>query len=136
MKNTERKENPRKAELVRISNVMRKKKDLGLRNAKSPEELLFWASVRINDLIKETYYVQAGTDDFRTFTDWHEAGFKIKRGEKGWIIWAQKRSVANPGQSPQDGEMVDEYQFFPTCYLFNNNQVEPFNVPVCHEEEI
>jgi len=135
MKNSERKENPRKAELIRMSNDMRKKRDLGLKNAKSQEEVLFWASVRINDLIKETYYEKSGTDDFRTFTDWHEAGFKIKRGERGWIIWAQKRSATIPGQSRQDDENIDEYQFFPTCYLFNINQVEPFNVPVCHEEE-
>ena len=136
MKSTERKENPRKAELIRISNEMREKRDLGRKNSKSHQELLFWTFVGINDLIKSMYYEQAGTEDFRTFSDWREAGFKIKKGEKGWIIWGQKRSVPNSEKSPQDDEMVDEYKFFPTCYLFNNNQVEPMNVPMCHEEEI
>jgi len=135
MKSTNKKENPRRAELVRLSNDMRDKRNLGKKTAKTEEESLFWACVGINDLIKAQYYEQAGTNDFRTFTDWHEAGFKIKRGEKGWIIWAQKRAAPKPDQSPQPSEEVDEYLFFPTCYLFNVNQVEPFNI-ASHEEKI
>jgi len=119
-------ENPRHVELFNLSVLMRKKKKEGKENAKTQNELEYWADVRINDLIMLHYSEQAGTKDFRTFSAWHEAGFKIKRGEKGWIIWAQKRSSPVPGQEPQAGEVVSEYRFFPTCYLFNVNQVEPF----------
>jgi len=142
MKNSSKyKENPRRVELINLSVDMRMLRNEGVANAKSEEEAMYWASLRINDLIMLQYYEKAGTEDFRTFSSWHEAGFKIKKGERGWIIWGQKRSAPVPGQSveagpapglianhaPQVDEMVAEYKFFPTCYLFNENQVEPIN---------
>jgi len=150
MKNSSKyKENPRRVELINLSVDMRLLRNEGVANAKTEEEALFWSSLRINDLIMLQYQKRAGTEDFRTFSSWHEAGFKIKRGEKGWIIWGQKRSAPVPGQSvgsglapdhslfanhsPQVDEMTAEYKFFPTCYLFNENQVEPINNQ-CHEE--
>jgi len=128
MKNSGKyKENPRRVELINLSVNMRMLRDEGVANAKTQDEALYWASLRINDLIMLQYCEKAGTDDFRTFSSWHEAGFKIKKGERGWIIWAQKRSAPVPGQEPKEDEMVAEYKFFPTCYLFNENQVEPIN---------
>ena len=121
---SEKKVNPRKLELIQLSILMREKKNMGVHNAKSLDEALYWSSIRINDLILELYYEQAGTDDFRTFTDWHESGFKIKRCEKGWIIWAKKRETEKKEQSENGEGIESKYKFFPTCYLFNVNQVE------------
>jgi len=144
MKNSSKyKENPRRVELINLSVDMRLLRNESVANAKSEEEASFWASLRINDMIMLLYQKKAGTEDFRTFSAWLQAGFKIKKGERGWIIWGQKRSAPVPGQSVGAGlapghpqqvdEMTAEYKFFPTCYLFNENQVEPINNQF-HEE--
>jgi len=124
---TSKKVNPRRVELIELSTEMRKKKFLGKQHAKTLEEALYWEAVRINDLILDLYYQKAGTRDFKTYSDWFIEGFKIKRGEKGWIIWAKKREAKRKGLNVETADIDMDFEFFPTCYLFNVNQVEPAN---------
>jgi hypothetical protein len=128
---SEKKVNPRKEELISMSVGFRAQKFLNAKLAQTPEEALYWQTVRINDLIMDKYHEQAGTCDFKTFSDWHIAGFKIKRGEKGWIIWAQKRTASKMVELKAGEPEALEFEFWPICYLFNVHQVEPAN-PLYH----
>ena len=134
MKTLQKKENPRKAELVALSLEMRKKRRAGIDNAASPDELMYWESLGINDMILELYQEQAGTDDFRTFLDWLSSGYSVKKGEKGWVIWQRKRKAEKTEQNEKGEEVKDEFEFWALCYLFSIHQVEPVN-PDRHEEE-
>jgi hypothetical protein len=134
MSTSAKKVNPRKEELISLSVGFRAQKFLNAKMAETPEEALYWEAVRINDLIMDKYHEETGTKDFKTFSDWTIAGFKIKRGEKGWIIWAKKRSAEKKsGLMLENGEPENiEFEFWPICYLFNVHQVEPLN-PFYHE---
>jgi len=126
MVTSKKKVNPRRLELIELSEKMREKKTLGKKNAETLEEALYWDRIPINDLIMSMYYQQAGTKNFKSYSDWFIEGFKIKRGEKGFIIWADKKEAKRNGKAfVSDKEM--DFKVFPTCYLFNVKQVEPSN---------
>ena len=141
MKTLERKENPRKTELINRSVQMRKMRQDGMDNAKTEEEFLMWSDLTINAMIMDLYEQQAGTRNFKTFNDWKAAGMMVKKGEKGWIIWGQKRTanktveVENVTTGAKE-DATEEFEYWPVCYLFTEQQVEAIKKSVSAMEEV
>lgn len=77
----------------------------------------------INEIIVQEFYTNAENTEFNTFNQWKEKGFSIKKGSKAFPVWGKKKKFEH-GEVPA-GETPDEYEFFPICYLFSNNQIEP-----------
>ena len=56
---------------------------------------------------------------FLLFGQWKARGYKIKKGSKGFAVWASPKEATK-----QDGTT---YDYYPVAYLFNNTQVELSN---------
>ncbi len=109
-----------KRELLKsISRKAKQIRDCKAKNAKSDREALYWASRTINEILIDVLYKKNGAEEFKTFNEWRKNGKTVKKGEKALIIWGQPRTKTQEIK----GEEVDEYSFFPMCYLFSDKQV-------------
>lgn len=128
-----KKTNPEKQELIELSHYFKEVKKMRAAKAKTLEEELYWASVGVNELIMNHYQQKTGAKDFRTFKQWKEAGFSVKKGEKSFRVWSA------PLKGKNETELVDantkepktvesNFQFWGMCCLFNEFQVEKINL--------
>ena len=69
---------------------------------------------------------------FETFKEWKAQGATIKKGAKATVIWGQPRQAvpsladklkANPNEMPIDDIEQNEYEFYPLCFLFSEDDV-------------
>ena len=80
-----------------------------------------------NELLRE-YYAQAGHTEQKTFEEWKQAGFYIRKGEKAILLWGhpkpsrQAKEAAKQAGKPEEEA---ENDFYPLAYLFSNQQVAP-----------
>ena len=80
-----------------------------------------------NELLRE-YYAQAGHTELKTFEEWKQAGFYIRKGEKAILLWGhpkpsrQAKEAAKQAGKPEEEA---ENDFYPLAYLFSNKQVAP-----------
>lgn len=80
-----------------------------------------------NELLRE-YYAQAGHTELKTFDEWKQAGFYIRKGEKAILLWGhpkpsrQAKEAAKQAGKPEEEA---ENDFYPLAYLFSNKQVAP-----------
>lgn len=80
-----------------------------------------------NELLRE-YYAQAGHTELKTFDEWKQAGFYIRKGEKAILLWGHpKPSRQAKEAAKQEGKPEEEAEndFYPLAYLFSNQQVAP-----------
>jgi hypothetical protein len=76
----------------------------------------------LNSIIIEYFYKKGGHDDFRTFNEWKMEGKRVKRGEKGFIIWGRPIGVIK--QEREEPTSEEDNKFFPISHLFSNLQIE------------
>ncbi len=79
--------------------------------------LLPWAELpTVNACLEMIYSGETGQTEWKTFLGWKEAGFSVRKGEKGFTIWGR----------PIECQTADEkaLEFFPVSYLFHAGQVE------------
>ena len=80
-----------------------------------------------NELLR-AYYAQAGHTELKTFEEWKQAGFYIRKGEKAILLWGhpkpsrQAKEAAKQAGKPEEEAEID---FYPLAYLFSNQQVAP-----------
>lgn len=79
----------------------------------------------INGLLRE-YYAQAGHTELKTYEQWREAGYQVKRGEKAILLWAKpkatkesKAAATAAGKSEEEAEK----DYFPVAHFFSRLQV-------------
>lgn len=117
----------RRAALIELSVKARAYREEQLHKAETEQQLLFWSSIRINDIIAGWYRETSGATEFRTFAQWKADGYNIKKGSKAFILWSKKKSVTKPGEATEKNTEPSEetaYEFFPIAYLFSDLQVE------------
>ncbi len=66
----------------------------------------------LNQMIIAYYHKNCGTTELKTFDEWQEKGFSVKKGENSYTIWGKPRT--NP---------KTERVFFPMVHLFDKTQV-------------
>lgn len=97
-----------------------------VKKAVNDKEALFWASKNINDIIMMWYKEESGATEFKSFFQWKQAGFSVKKGEKAYLLWAKKRNATAKIETPENEDpLEEEYRFFPLAYIFSDKQVEP-----------
>lgn len=79
--------------------------------------------MRINEILV-SFYTNPKNQIFKTLNDWKKEGFRVKKGSKAFLIWGRKRKASNHTKDTEK----DEFQFFPLCYIFSNDQVEPAKI--------
>lgn len=78
-----------------------------------------------NELLRE-FYASAGHTELKTFDQWKEAGFFVRKGEKAILLWGhpkpsrQAKEAAKQAGKPEEEA---ENDFYPLAYLFSNKQV-------------
>lgn len=79
----------------------------------------------VNEAIVEVYKKEnEEITELHTFLEWKDKGYRVKKGEKAFPIWGRKRKAKKTVE--KEGEEEEkEFKFFPVCYLFADNQVEP-----------
>ncbi len=77
---------------------------------------------KINEAIIETFYRKGNHQEFHTFWQWVEKGYRVKKGETAFFVWAKPLSAQAQLRGETLGE--DERDFYPLCFLFSNAQVE------------
>jgi hypothetical protein len=87
--------------------------------------ILPWAELpTINACLEVIYSSRTGQNAWHTFMGWKEAGYSVKKGEKGFAIWGRPLDVkraTEPTTVNPAGE--EEFSFFPVSYLFHAGQV-------------
>lgn len=106
----------RRKNLCVLSAEAREQRTALVRKAKTEKEALYWGAQPLNRFIVEKYLQRFSGGEFLTFHQWKEKGRTIKKGEKGFPIWAQPL-----GSREGDGEDEDG-TYFPMCYLFHESQ--------------
>jgi hypothetical protein len=116
----------KRLELSQLSGEMRKIKELKMKEAQTPEDILYWSSHTINDLLMKFVYNPVGDLVFNTFNQWRKEGKFVKKGEKGIIVWGQPIAAkakeireSSEGKEPLEAN----YEMYPLCYLFSDKQV-------------
>lgn len=89
------------------------------------------AGVKVNDILVAYYESETGCKDFRDLKSWGKAGFKVKKGSKGFPVWGKpkarksKKEMENKTVSDKtEQEAENGPKFWPVAYLFNESQVE------------
>lgn len=80
----------------------------------------------VNELVKE-YYESQGHKTLKSFSQWKEEGYTVKKGEHALLLWAQpKPSKASKEAAKAEGKEEEEAtaDFFPVIYLFSQKQVK------------
>lgn len=78
-----------------------------------------------NELLRQ-HYAQAGHTELKSFSEWKEAGYYVKKGEKAILLWAHpKPSRETKELAKSQGKNEDEAKndFYPLAYLFSSKQV-------------
>lgn len=73
----------------------------------------------VNEAIIEVAYKSPEHQEFKKFNEWKKLGFTILKGSKAFPVWAQPVK----GKKKEELEEGKEFEFFPICFLFSNNQV-------------
>ena len=80
----------------------------------------------INEILVEEFYTDDENFEFNTFQQWKKQGMNIKKGATAFLVWGKKRKNKEVTPEPANEE-EKAFEFFPVCYLFSNNQVQPQN---------
>lgn len=78
-----------------------------------------------NELLRQ-HYAQAGHTELKSFSEWKEEGYYVKKGEKAILLWAHpKPSKEAKELAKSQGKNEDEAKndFYPLAYLFSSKQV-------------
>lgn len=82
----------------------------------------------VNSLLLAFYKQQYSTTDLRTFEQWKEAGYTVKKGQQSFMIWATPKATKaekeRVAEAKAKGEHATEKEdYFPVCHLFDIKQV-------------
>jgi DNA repair protein RadC len=133
----ERPINPKKQALILLSQQARDFREKMMREAAEKGndlEVLHWGGKLVNDIIANWYREQTGAETFKTLKRWNEEGYRVKQGEKAFLLWAKRETVFRKDEEGKQTE-TEDYRFFPVAYLFSNLQVQPAEVPQMAEED-
>ncbi len=99
-------------------------------DAGNGDKALWAASLKVNDVLLILYKEETGQEDFKTFHDWKNAGFKVKKGEKSFRVWGRPKMISSKAEGGnENADPQRPYEFFPMCCLFHGGQVEPISLP-------
>jgi hypothetical protein len=68
-------------------------------------------------------YKSDGHAVLNTLKQWNYMGKLVKKGEKALLLWGQPKHVERTAEANAENVEVDEFDFFPICYVFSDKQV-------------
>lgn len=83
----------------------------------------------INDAIMETLYKTPENRAFKSYSQWRQEGYQVRKGEKAYLLWGRPKKVQAEMEGKSSEEIDQIANFFPLAYLFSNKQVDIIQVP-------
>ena len=80
--------------------------------------------IPLNHFIKKIHKIEDSLN-LNTFKKWKEKGFKVKKGEKGFLFFSKPKQIKKKNVNKEEDEIT--FKRFLKCYLFTENQVEAIN---------
>lgn len=80
-----------------------------------------------NDLLRDHYLNSTGASELKTFRQWKDAGFYVRKGETALRVWGKPfKTKSEQVVSTMDGDqtVVSTYDRYPMVPLYSNLQVE------------
>jgi hypothetical protein len=74
----------------------------------------------VNEALLAMYADGTEINEFNTLKQWNEKGYRVRKGEKAFLVWGQPRQAAQVSEGSAEPE---EYKFWPVCFLFADTQV-------------
>jgi hypothetical protein len=62
--------------------------------------------------------------EFQTFKGWKDKGFKVRKGEKSFVVWGSPVKTKKKEEVKENNETEPDGKFYPLSYLFCSLQVE------------
>lgn len=108
--------NPRRAELAALSATVRPLVKAG-------------AFASVNEAVLNLYSAETGRTDWETFHGWKGKGYRVRKGARGFPIWATPRARKGaPADNSDTNGATDGAeegsQWFPVAYVFHGGQVD------------
>ncbi len=122
-------DNPEKTRLIQLSQELKELKKIRLAKVETEAEKLYWTLIGVNGLILNHYHETTGAKVFKTFKQWKEDGYSVKKGEKAFRVWSAPLNGKNATEmldvKTQEPKTVESnFKFWGMCCLFNEFQVE------------
>ena len=76
---------------------------------------------KMNEALIAHYKEKNNLSELNTYHGWKSKGFKPKRGQDYFLIWAKPITIDHPNSSTNE----DEMEFFPVAFMYSSDQVEP-----------
>lgn len=123
-----------KSELIRRSVLAKQKIKLAMDTAKTQDELLAAASLRVNDILIAEHKETANAELFMTFNQWKEKGYSVNKGETSYKVWsapikAKREIEVTEVSTGQDKTLEEQYSMFAMVSLFCEHQVSLIDIP-------
>lgn len=67
-----------------------------------------FAGRRINDLLTDMYSAAAASNQWDTFAGWKRRGFKVAKGERGFVVWTKPHKLDRAGEETPDGDTTTD----------------------------
>ncbi len=109
--------------LSSISNKLRRIREDKVRSASSEMDAMYWANLKVNDLLMKFLHNPTGTKEFKTFHQWKREGKTIVKGSRACLIWGQPIKAHAKAMQQNEEPNEETYKLFPLCYLFSQDQV-------------
>ena len=122
----------KRTKLIELSITAKKLRAQFINSAKTPAEVELWSTRTINYILLRYVYNNGAELRYETFKEWKAQGATIKKGAKATVIWGQPRkgaimpdneNIPANVDASNDSEDMQEYEFFPLCFLFSENDV-------------
>jgi hypothetical protein len=65
-------------------------------------------------------YKENGHGQLNTLKQWNQLGMAVRKGEKALLLWGQPKQIEKVNNETKE---MDEFDFFPICYVFSDKQV-------------
>ena len=88
----------------------------------------------INEAIMETIYKDENNKEFKSYRQWNEENYQVRKGEKAYLLWGRPKEnqhlkdvdeKKNIPVKEKENDIEDMHKFFPVAYIFSNTQVDP-----------
>lgn len=110
------------ADLLSIASKAREMRANEVKKATSLLQAEIIASRPLNDFIKDIYGL--ANKELNTFKKWIEKGYKVKKGEKGYLFFSAPKLFKKEIENKNGDKEEIDYSRFCKCFLFSSDQVE------------
>lgn len=118
----EKNKDPKFSQLLIIASKAREMRAEEIKKATTLLQAEIIASRPLNDFIRDIYGL--ANKELNTFKKWIEKGYKVKKGEKGYVFFSTPKIFKKEIEKKDGNKEEIDFTRFCKCFLFSQDQVE------------